>query len=369
VKRQTLRLFVLAVAIVGLTLFLTREDLGPDREEGERKEPYSTGTVWAEAQGDVFQVVDTRLAVMGTRFGVEVAAPDEGTGREACRVAYRRIAELEKAMSTWISDSLLSRVNREAAGRPVEVDAATFEVLRRAREYHRVSGGTFDPSIGPLLRVWVPLARLEAEPTDEEIAVARALVGFDRVSLDPETRTVRFAEEGMAIDVGAIAKGYAADEAARVAREAGALACRVTAGGDMVASGAPAWSSDGFEVEIRDPAGGESDFLAGRAFHAKDCGVATSGNYERYTEVGGKRYSHILDPRTGRPVPDAVVQVTVIARDGTEADALATALTVLGPVEGLQLVEGRPGVEALFIVREGEGFEEIASAGFPPRKQ
>jgi thiamine biosynthesis lipoprotein len=326
---------------------------------------YPAGRVLVEASTGGVRVTDVRSGVMGTLFGVEVHAGDEGTGRRACSVAYHRIAALEARLSHWREDSLLSRVNREAASRPVTVDADTFWLLESARYFHRISAGTFDPSIGPLLGLFKPFARLEAMPPDGEIALARALVGFDRVLLDPLTRAVRFAAPGMSIDLGAIAKGYAADEAVRVARSEGALACRVNAGGDMVAGGAPPGRPEGFETEIRDPRGDPAATLPGRTFDLRDRAAATSGNYERTTEIAGKRYSHILDPRTGRPVPDAVTQVTVMAPTGLEADALATALVVLGPESGLRLAQELPNVEALFLLPDGDGFRSVATTGFP----
>jgi thiamine biosynthesis lipoprotein len=356
VKRAIPTLFLLLVA-AALTVYAFRTG----RRTETAAEPYPAGTVRAETIEGGARVVDSRTGVMGTRFSVEAIAPDEATGREACRAAFRRIADLEAAMSTWRPDSVLSRVNREAADHPVEVDPDTFAVLTVAREICLASDRTFDPSVGPLLRVWKPLATLSTLPSDAEVAAARALVGYDGVLLDPKGLTVRFDRAGMSLDVGGIAKGYAADAAMAAALAVGATACRVNAGGDMVAGG----RDHVFEVEVRDPAGGEADALPGRGFTIETGGVATSGNYERYTEIAGKRYSHILDPRTGRPVTDAVAQVTVVAPSGILADAYATALVVLGPVEGKALAERTAGTEALFLVPEGGGYRQVATDGFP----
>jgi thiamine biosynthesis lipoprotein len=326
---------------------------------------YPAGRVVVDSASGCVHVTDVRSGVMGTLFGVEVFAPDEETGRRACAAAYLRVAALESVLSHWREDSLLSRVNREAASGPVVVDADTFFLLDSSRLFHRLSGGTFDPSIGPLLRVFRPLGSLETMPSDEVVDRARALVGFDRVTLDPRTRAVSFSAHGMSIDLGAIAKGFAADEAVRSALAAGARACRVNAGGDMVARGAPPGRPEGFAAEIRDPRGDAATVLRGRAFDLRDRAAATSGNYERTTEIAGKRYSHILDPRTGRPVPDAVTQVTVLAPTGLEADALATALVVLGVDAGLRLAEELPNVEALFLVPDGGDFRAAGTRGFP----
>lgn len=345
--RAVLRFAVLAVIAFALGFWAWREgDAPPPREPGH--------------------VVEGRIGVMGTRFDVEVDAPDDETGAAACRAAWDRIDGLEQAMSTWIEDSNLSRVNREAADRPVPVDEDTFAVLVRARELWRETGGAFDPTVGPLIALWRPLSELPAPPTDEEIAAALARVGYEDVELDPKNRTVRFARPGMRLDVGGIAKGYAADMAARAALGAGATAARINAGGDLTAVGSPRFSPGGFEVEIRDPAGGPEAILGGSAFLLLDRAAATSGNYERFTRIGDERFSHIVDPRTGRPVPDAVAQVTVIAKDGTTADALATALTVLGRVAGKALAERLPDVEALYVSRGADGrYERDGTSGFP----
>jgi thiamine biosynthesis lipoprotein len=250
-------------------------------------------------------------------------------------------------------------VNREAAKRPVVVDVPFLHVLETCRRIHDLSGGTFDPTVGPLLRVWKPLAKMNEMPSAEEVRRARELVGLDKVAVAPSARTVSFPLAGMALDFGGVVKGLAAQEAALAARSGSALACRVNAGGDMFAAG------DAFEVTIRDPDRGPADTLSGISFRVRDAGVATSGNYERYTEIDGRRYSHIIDPRNGLPVPDAIVQVTVVAASGAEADALATALTVLGVEEGLALVDSLPHVEALFLVRREGRIARIPSKNFP----
>jgi FAD:protein FMN transferase len=332
-------------------------------------EPYEVGSVMMERTAAVVRRVDTRSGVMGTLFSLEIAAPDEATAVAACAGAWRTIRRLEDALSTWIPESLLMTVNREAAGGPVAVDPDTFDLLVRSRTLHGMTGGVFDPTIAPLLRLWIPLTRLETAPASADIEQALSLVGFRHVLLDPAKRTVAFDLEGVGLDLSGIAKGYAADLAARRAIFVGAHACRVNAGGDMVALGAPRWSPEGFVVAIRNPVGAPTDSLEGYEFPVVDGAVATSGNYERFTTIGDRRYSHILDPRTGRPVEDAVLQVTVIGTSGTEADAVATALTVLGPVEGMKLAEELPALEALFVLRGPDGLLFKASSGFPERKR
>ncbi len=358
--RLLLLLFILALPFALWSL--TSDD---PAQPASGDEPYPSGNIHMERRAAVVQRIDSRSGVMGTLFVVEIAAEDEATAIAAGHAAWKKIRELEDTLSTWIPGSLLSRVNRKAARRPVTVDAVTFDLLVRSRGYHTLSDGAFDPTVGPLQRVWRPLAKMKRMPTDDEVEAALSLVGFEHVSLDRKAGTVAFDKAGVSLDLGGIAKGYAADLAARAALEAGAFACRINAGGDLVARGAPPWSPEGFKVEIRDPLRSPSDTVAGWSFSVLDRGVATSGNYERFTMVGDEKFSHILDPRTGRPVEDTVLQVTVIAPSGTEADALATALTVLGPEAGLKLAEQLPDVEALFLSKSGDGLETRRTSGFP----
>lgn len=352
---------VIALAVIGLVAKAITDWNRPVPEPWESA--YTSGGWQYEEGKHGSRLVAIREGVMGTRFVVEVFAKDHDTVYAAEEAAWRRIWALEQRLSTWIPESVMSRVNRRAAVEPVPVGEPTVRVLMAADEAWVESGGAFDPTVGPLIKLWKPLATLDKPPSDEEIEAARALVGCQAVRL--ENATVAFEKPGMSLDVGGIAKGYAADEACRAALTAGAVACRVNAGGDMVARGKHPENPRGFEVEIRDPKGRSSESLSGSGFHIREGAVATSGNYERYTEIDGKRYSHIVDPRTGRPVPDAVVQVTVIALDGARADALATAFTVLGVETGLALAERLDGVEALFLVRDGDGFRRVRTTGFP----
>jgi len=347
--KTILRVFVLLLIAFGLARFFLAGDSTSGRP-WEKK--YGPRSCRSDIRPDGTRVVESYEGVMGTLFVVEYEAPDAETADRAGRALWQRVWDLEQTLSTWIPASLLSRVNRDAARGPVRVDRDTMRVLRTAESVWKRSDGAFDPTVGPLLAVWKPLATLSQMPHDDAIARARDLVGFGKVVLLAEPPSVQFTEEGVSLDVGGVAKGYAAEAAARAAIEAGATACRVNAGGDVFAAGAPRDSPAGFPVMIRDPDAAPDRTLPGLEFPLLDRAVATSGNYERYTEIAGKRYSHILDPRTGRPVSDAVVQVTVIAGEGAQADALATALTVLGVERGLDLVRGLRHVEALFLYRK-----------------
>jgi thiamine biosynthesis lipoprotein len=357
--KAILRVLFLLLIALGLAKVILTGDSGRPWE-GKYVPRSARVTEWE----DGVRVVRAYEGVMGTVFVAELEAPDRATAERAERALWRRIWDLERKLSTWIPTSQLSRVNRDAAGEPVRVDADVMSVLETAGSTWSASNGAFDPTVGPLLRVWKPLAVLKELPAPEEVAAAKALVGFGQVRLLTKERAVSFLRPGITLDVGGIGKGYAAEQAVRAALDAGAVACRVNAGGDMFAGGAPRGSPKGHPVTIRDPDGPPDATLPGISFPVLNAGVATSGNYERYTEIAGKRYSHILDPRTGRPVPDAVVQVTVVSNDGAEADALATALTVLGVDRGLALLRGYKYAYALFITREDGKLVLHPSPGF-----
>ena len=303
-----------------------------------------------------------RRALMGTVVEVTVYAPGEPKARAAIAAAFDEIERIERLMSLQMPESELWRCNREAAAGPTAVSADTFEVLRRSREFSAMSDGAFDVTVTPLLRLWRDAAQRGAPPGAQELQETLARVGWRDVELDAARRTVRYARPGMALDLGAIAKGYAVDAAVRRLRESGIASGLVNAGGDVYVLGR---KPDGtpWVVGVQDPRHPESERALVLAVEVADAGVATSGNYRRFSVIGGRRYSHIVDPRTGEPA-DAVPSVSVIARDATTADALATALSVMGVEKGLALVEGLKDVEALMLTIEDDRIVRHASSGF-----
>ena len=277
---------------------------------------------------------------MGTFVTITVAA-DEGdldAAQAAVGKAFEAIHEADRLMSNYREDSEVSLINREAFDRPVRVGDRTFEVIKKAVETARETGGAFDATVGPLIRLWRDAEKANHVPSDEQIEAALEKVGsVDKIVLDEERKTVRFLVKGMEIDLGGVAKGYAVDRAAAVLRAEGVNNAVVEAGGDLMAIGR---DRDGAKwvVGVRNffRQGGHMERLA-----LEDEAVATSGDYERFYEIQGERYSHIIDPRTGRPVKGAA-SVSVIAPDCATADALATAAAVLGFSRAMALTgEGR----------------------------
>jgi FAD:protein FMN transferase len=298
---------------------------------------------------------------MGTRFKVLLYAPDEAAAGKAAKAAFARVAELDGIMSDYRPTSELMRLCRKAGGDPVRVSPELFFILQKSQGLAKRTDGAFDVTVGPVVRLWRRVRRSQQLPDAEELTKALALVGYDKVKLDAAGQTVQLTKPGMQLDLGGIAKGYAADEALKVLKKHGIDRALVAAGGDIAASGPPP-GADGWKVGVaplEDPEAAPSRFLL-----LKDGAVSTSGDAEQYVQIGGTRYSHIVDPKTGVGLT-ARSSVTVVAKDGTTSDSLATAVSVLGAERGLALVEGTEGAAALIVRKAGEGEQTVQSKRFP----
>jgi thiamine biosynthesis lipoprotein len=287
---------------------------------------------------------------MGSEFKLILYSTDEPTARRASDAAFTRIAALDSALSDYNPASELNRLCDAAGGPPVAVSDDLFAVLDRSLALSRESGGAFDVTIKPVVRLWRRAFRQKELPDPRELAEARALVGYQMLHLDPAARTARLERPGMRLDLGGIAKGYASDAAQAVLREHGITAALVAAAGDIVVSdpppGEPGWRVGIAPLESSESSPTELLLLS----HAA---ISTSGDAERFAVIGGVRYAHIVDPHTGVGLIDRA-SVSVVAKDGTTADSLATTVFVLGPEQGLPLVEARAEAAALFVRLEGE---------------
>ena len=286
---------------------------------------------------------------MGTTFRIVVYAPSEASAAPAIRDAYRTIARLDANLSDYRADSEVSRLASSEA-RPRAVSEGLWRVLEVASEWTERTAGAFDVTVGPLTQLWRWSARRGALPGEERLAEARAAVGTKHLTLDSARRTVRMERPGMALDLGGIAKGFAADRALDVLVGHGLTRALVDAGGDLALGSAPP-DRTGWRVELP---GGEVVELC-------QVGVATSGDRFQYLEVDGVRYSHIVDPRTGLGVVDAPT-VVVIAGDAVSADVLASALTVMDEPAGKALVDSLSDVHVRVI-----GSRSWETVGFPPQ--
>jgi thiamine biosynthesis lipoprotein len=298
---------------------------------------------------------------MGTRFKIIVYAPDEATARKATREAFARIADLDASMSDYCPASELMRLCARAGGEPVRVSDDLFFVLSRAREVSRLSDGAFDVTVGPVVRLWRRARRTRRLPDPEKLARARALVGYRNVRLDPRNHTVQLLKPGMQLDLGGIAKGYAADEALAVLKKHGISRALVAAGGDIVMTGPPPGAA-GWTVAIAPLE--ESPKDSGPRLLLHDAAVSTSGDAEQYVVLDGKRYSHIVDPRTGRGLVGRM-SATVVAPQGITADSLTKVVAVLGPDRGFPLIESVPGVSGRYVRKTDDGQEVVTSKRFP----
>jgi thiamine biosynthesis lipoprotein len=255
---------------------------------------------------------------------------------------FTRLREIENTMSANMANTTLDRINRNAGREAVEVPADLLDVLERSLFYAHLSGGAFDPSIGPLVKLWGIGTEAERLPSGEEIAGALSLVDYRNIELDRERGTVFLVKSGMAMDLGAIAKGYAADQAAAILRDAGISGALIDLGGNVFAlgdkSGVQAEGQNvNWRIGIQDPLKERGAYIG--IMEVRNKSIVTSGIYERYMEKEGKPYHHILSTRDGYPVDNSLLSVTIIADHSIDADALSTTVFALGYEKGRALLE------------------------------
>jgi thiamine biosynthesis lipoprotein len=288
---------------------------------------------------------------MGQSVKILLYAPDESTANLAASAAYERIVAIDQIMSDYKADSELSRLSQTAgSGRAVPLGDELWLVLDRSQRLAAESEGAFDVTVGPYVRLWRRARRSREFPPADRLAEARAAVGYELLTLDAEKKTAELLAPGMRLDLGGIAAGYAADEALAELARHGATRAMVDASGDVVV-GDPPPGEAGWKIGIApvtDANGPPSRFLL-----VKNASVTTAGDAFQHVEIEGKRYSHIVDPRTGLGLTDPI-SVTVIARDGITADSLDTAVSVLGPRRGMELIERTEGAASL-IMRNVDG--------------
>lgn len=295
-----------------------------------------------------------RVAVEGKAMGTHITlaayttdALDEPALRDKLGKALAEIRRLEGLMTTWREDSELSRVNAAAGQGAVAVSAETLRVIEKSVWMSARSEGVFDITFEAMHGLWKFDQDLEEKiPDRRAVDAARKLIDWKKIRIDPEARTVKLERPRMRMSLGGIAKGYAVDAAARVLREEGLAAFFVQAGGDLFVQGRKPDGS-AFRVGVRDPRGrDQTDWFA--MLEVVDHAFSTAGDYERGFIKGGKRYHHIIDPRTGFPAT-ACRSVTVWARDAFTADAVDDAVFILGPEKGLALVESLDDAGAVIV--------------------
>ena len=296
---------------------------------------------------------------MGTLVRVTVYTRDERAARDAFRAAFDRIGALDRILSDYRDDSELNAIARTAVHRPVRVSGDLFEVLRRSQELAAASEGAFDVTQGPVIRLWRAARQTHRVPDPAALRDASARSGYAKLHLDAARRAVRLDTEAMQLDVGGIGKGYAASAALDVLGRHGVRSALVAVSGDLAFSAAPP-GQRGWRIRLQDdpPVDGAPAMV-----ELSDAAVSTSGNSAQHVDIDGRRYSHIVDPASSRALVDDLT-VTVIARDGADADGLATAVSVLGAERGLALIESRPGAAALIVQRSDGRVKPFFSSRF-----
>lgn len=288
------------------------------------------------------------LKLMGSRFEITVVTQDSLTANSYIDIAIDEIARIEKLISSWDENSQTSRINKFAGIKPVKVDAELFNLIERAIRISKLTDGAFDISYASMDRIWKFDGSMTEMPSEEEINASVTKVGYNNIVLDKLNSTVFLKIKGMRIGFGAIGKGYAADKAKDLLISKGVLSGIINASGDMNTWGKQP-NGSAWKVAITNPLNKNKVFAL---LPIKNSAVVTSGNYEKYVNFKGKRYTHIIDPRTGYP-SSGVISVTIFAPKAELADALATSIFVMGKDIGLNRIDQLPRIECIIIDDKG----------------
>jgi thiamine biosynthesis lipoprotein len=298
---------------------------------------------------------------MACAYDILAYGEDGGALPGVLEAAFDEVDRIDRLMSHYKPESPLSRLNREAASGPVRVEPELFDFIAESLRFSRESEGAFDVTVGPLMKTWGFFRGGGRLPTDAEIAEVRGRVGYAHVVLDARARTIRFDRPGVELDLGGIAKGYAVDRAVAVLRRSGVRAALVSAGGSTIYGlGAPP-GREAWDVSLQDPYDSERKALTVRL---RDRALSVAGRAEKSFERGGIVYSHIMDPRTARPV-QGVLSVAVLTATGTTGDALDDAFFVEGVERSRAHLAGVAATEALFFLPAPGGWKLVRLEGPP----
>jgi thiamine biosynthesis lipoprotein len=298
---------------------------------------------------------------MGVPFRIVFYASDNLKAEKAAQAAFQRIRQLNDIMTDYEMESELSQLSLSSDLSPiVQVSPDLWFVLQRAQALAERTDGAFDVTVGPYVNLWRRARRLQKMPDPELLEAAKHAVGFQKMRLYPENHAVQLLVPGMRLDLGGIAKGYASDEALKVLRGFGITRALVAADGDIAVAdpppGRPGWRIGIVSLDVENAPTNQLVVL-------KQAAVSTSGDLSQRLEIDGKRYSHVLDPHTGIGLTDHSL-VSVIAPNGITADSLTKVLSVLGPKEGLKLIEAIPGTAARVVRKPDDQIEIYESSHF-----
>lgn len=338
-----------------ILLFILLSPVGLSVEKNESPSRSAVSTVEYDTNGDQGEYFRFEHGAMATTFAITFYTENKGTppddfGRLA-QEAFDLIDDIEGRMSRYRPDSEITFINHRAVQEPVRLSADLLELVTTVQVIYKDTQGAFDPTVGPLLKLWGFYQKDGILPDRHTIEETLACVGFDKVQISPKERTVFFTREGMQLDLGGIAKGYAVDQVVALLRRYGIKTAAVDAGTSSIfVLGAP-MGKMGWRVRLRHPYD-PARFVA--EVTLKDVSFSASGLGERYVEIDGKRYGHIFDPRTGFPV-EGFASTVAIAPSATVSDALSTAFFVMGMENVIQYTRNHPDVRAILVPRSDSG--------------
>ncbi|WP_394352403.1 FAD:protein FMN transferase [Pelagihabitans pacificus] len=291
-----------------------------------------------------YVTVNRTVKLMGSRFDITVVALNEELGYINIDEAVAEITRIEKIISSWDPDSETALINKNAGVKPVKVSEELFKLIERAKQISEITDGAFDISYASMDQIWKFDGSMKRMPTEAEIRKSIARVGYRKIILNPERQTVFLRQPGMKISFGAIGKGYAADKAKELLVSKQVVAGIINAAGDLTTWGTKA-SGEKWLIGIANPLSKDKIFSW---LPIVESSVATSGNYEKYVVFNGKKYTHIIDPRTGVPA-SGISSVSIFAKSAELCDALATAVFIMGKESGLALINQLGGTEAIVV--------------------
>lgn len=296
------------------------------------------------------KIVRKKLMLMGSNFEITVVAQNTDQGNNYINFAISEIKRISDLISSWKQSSQTTKINKNAGIKPVKVSPELFDLIARAKQISQITQGAFDISFAPLSSVWKFDGSMNKLPEEKAIEKKLKKVDYKKIVLDSTSRTVFLKEEKMKIGFGSIGKGYAADKAKDLLVSKGVPAGIINASGDLITWGEKPNGSP-WKVAVVNPLNKEDSF---GTLSLRNKAIATSGDYEKFVKINGHQYSHIIDPRTGYPAQSGLTSVSIIAPKAELADALATAIFVMGKETGLNIINQLSQVEAVLINKKGK---------------
>lgn len=294
-------------------------------------------------------VIKEEIYALGTVIQIQIYDGDEDKAKKAIEESAKRIQEIENKMTVNQEKSEVIQINENSGKNFVQISPDTFYVIEKAKHYSDLTEGAFDLTIEPIVKLWGIGTEHARVPKQEEIDDLLDLVDYKDVILDKNTQQVKLNKKGQAIDLGAIAKGYTGDEVKKILKENGIKTAFVNLGGNVVTLGSKLDGSP-WRIGVQNPLDERGKHIA--VIEVVDETIVTSGNYERYFMENGKRYHHIIDPKTGYPAEAGIISSTIVTDASIDADALSTSVYVLGLEKGMGLIESLENVEAVIVTED-----------------